>query len=571
MIEYEKKILLTKDEYEKLITTFSENAKTIVQKNHYYDTRDYKLNKNGVTCRIREKDNKFIATIKTHLSDKSIEETKQVYSEKDNSLFHKYNAVYQGVLTTYRTVIFVSSEYEIVIDKNEYLGTVDYELEAEYYDLNELSIKAPLKLIANTLNIDPNTFYLRGNFSKSKSARFFERKKLLHHSISNNLPNVLNEALKFREPQNIDIDNNNINRYCIIFNEADGSKTGYFFSSPIYNKNTNKLVDNAFVNIEDGFLAAGSNARITVKKNICLENEHGKCEVILNKNINKHSDYELTAGNDRIGLTTNGVFYKVNLSNTNVFEFEIEVSKPFLTIRSNNQSFALLEDKFLPFLSVSCIGTIDESEKVISPIKLDYQKLTDNKFKIIISSNNNLGQYMLFEINLYERKLTLDTTVESATPQKNNVYGGTAFIGNTDMYGEQWLYSKVDLAILGPLFKGRINKAILHFPKLSNSNTPLSALSVLSRFCSFGSNWENKTAASNFIGYAVENGDYLDIDISDIFKMYTAIFSDGIILKPKNINDGYTVISTGDNCWKPQIIEINYEIDENEINFFNAD
>ena len=60
MIEYEKKILLTKDEYKKLITTFSENAKTIVQKNHYYDTRDYKLNKNGVTCRIREKDNKFI-------------------------------------------------------------------------------------------------------------------------------------------------------------------------------------------------------------------------------------------------------------------------------------------------------------------------------------------------------------------------------------------------------------------------------------------------------------------------------------------------------------------------------
>lgn len=559
MLEFEKKILLSKEEYQKLINEFSKNGKTIVQKNHYYDTRDYKLNKNGITCRIREKDNKFKATIKTHLPDKSIEESKQAFSEKDGSLFYKFDAFYQGVLTTYRTILFVSDEYEIVIDKNEYLGTVDYELEAEYFNANEVVIKPPLMLIANVLNCDTEKFSLRGNFSKSKSTRFFERKKLLHNSISDSIPEKLEEVLKFRSSSDIDIDNHNTNRYSIVFNENDGSKTSYFFSVPIYNINTKKFVDNTFIDIKDGFIAAGSNSLITISNNVCLENEKGKCEILLNKSITKLSEHALKVGKDQIGLTTNGIVYKADLSDKTKIALKLNLSKPFLTVRSNNQGITLLEDKFLPFLSVSCIGISDKNGKIIAPIKIDYQKLTDNLFTVIISSNNDCGQYMLFEINLYEKKLMQDTTVESAAPQKNNVYGGTAFIGHSLNYGEQWLYSKVDLSAIGEVVNKRINKAILHFPKLSENAAPLSALSVLSRFCSFGSNWENKTAASNFIGYPVDNGEYLDINITDILKMYTALFSDGIILRPKNSNDDYTVISTGDNCWKPQIIEINYE------------
>ena len=91
LIEYEKKFLLTKEEYLKLISSLCGNTAPIIQTNHYYDTNNFELNDKGITCRIREKDNKFTATIKTHLPDKSLEQSKTVANEKDVSLFSDYN------------------------------------------------------------------------------------------------------------------------------------------------------------------------------------------------------------------------------------------------------------------------------------------------------------------------------------------------------------------------------------------------------------------------------------------------------------------------------------------------
>lgn len=559
MAKFIKRILLTEKEYQKLTKQFSNTAKKTIEKYHYYDTADYELSEKGTICQITEKDNLFVASIKTLSSNKEIEKVQNVYSEKDNSLFYKFNALYQGVLTIQRTLLFVNNDYKVYIDKNEFLETIDYELEIEYYDFNETSIKTPLSLLANALDLDYEDLFLRGNFAKNKSTRFFERKKLLHNSISDSIPKVLSEVLKLRPSSNLNIDNYNIDRYCIVFNESDGSKTGYFFSTPIYNIRTNKIVDNTFINIENGFLVAGSNALITIFNNICMENEIGKCEIILNKKIHQFTKHELKADDDFICATTNGIVYKAELSNKNTFEFELLVSKPFLTVSSNNQSFVLLEDKLVPFLSVSCIGVADKNDNIISPIKLDYQKIDDNKYKIIISSDNTNGQYMLFEINLYEEKLMLSTTVESRSPKKGKVYGGTSFIGSTLEYGEQQLYSKINFPLLDYLLDQRVHKVIMHYPKLSNDKKPLSASSVLSRFCNSDTNWENKSDASGFLGYPIENGEYLDVDITDIFKTYSSIFGDGIIIKPKNSNDGYTVISTGNNYWKPQILEIRYE------------
>lgn len=559
MVKFIKRILLTEKEYQKLIKQLSNTAKKTIEKYHYYDTADYELSEKGTIFQITEKDSTFIASIKTLSSNKEIEKVQKVYSEKDNSLFYKFNALYQGVLTVQRTLLFINNEYKVYIDKNEFLETIDYELEIEYYGLNETSIKAPLTLLANTLNLDYEDLFLRGNFAKNKSTRFFERKKLLHNSISDSIPKVLSEVLKLRPSSNLNIDNDNIDRYCIVFNESDGSKTGYFFSAPIYNIRTNKIVDNTFINIDNGFLVAGSNALITISKNICMENEIGKCEITLNKKIHQFTKYELKADDDFICATTNGIVYKANLSNKNTFEFELLVSKSFLTVSSNNQNFTLLEDKLVPFLSVSCIGVADKNDNIISPIKLDYQKIDDNKYKIIISSDNANGQYMLFEINLYEEKLMLSTTVESHSPQKGKVYVGTSFIGNTLEYGEQQLYSKINFPLLDYLLDQHIHKVIMHYPRLSNNKKPLSASSVLSRFCNLDTNWETKANASGFLGYPEDNGQYLDVDITDIFKIYASICGDGIILKPKNPNDGFTAISTGDNYWKPQILEIHYE------------
>lgn len=559
LIEYEKKFLLTKEEYLKLISSLCGNTAPIIQTNHYYDTNNFELNDKGITCRIREKDNKFTATIKTHLPDKSLEQSKTVANEKDVSLFSDYNIKYQGKLITHRTKLFRGNGYEIVIDHNEYLSIEDYELEAEYTNGNEDILSFPLKLISNTLNIDTNDFLARSIKTKNKSQRFFDRKKELCDFIKPQ--KTLDTISNLRNSKNMNIDEENENRFCVTVNEKDGSKTRYYFSTPIYNKFSNNIVDNEFTSVENGFIAVGSNSIIKVFDSIQLEGNDGFAKILLDKKVTSSTPTELSLENDRIILTTNGILYVADITNKNNFSFDIIVDNPLLSMRSNNQSLVLLKDGFIPFLSIACIGSSEEYNYITEPALIENQKTTDTKYNITISPYNSHNKFLFFEINLYEHKAIQDTTVESASPQKNNVYGGVSFVGKSNAFGEQWLYSKIDLYILKEISNKNIKKATWHIPKYNNDFTEVGVFELQSRFCSFGSNWENKNEDSTFLGSAVDNGNYIDIDITKMLinaQNNEFLLSEGIILKPRRIQNEYTIISTGDNYFRPQLIEVNY-------------
>lgn len=64
MLELEKKLLLTKREYGILLNHDYFRRSAEVQKNYYYDTADYELNRKGITCRYTRKE-------RTHLSQRS--------------------------------------------------------------------------------------------------------------------------------------------------------------------------------------------------------------------------------------------------------------------------------------------------------------------------------------------------------------------------------------------------------------------------------------------------------------------------------------------------------------------
>lgn len=559
LIEYEKKFLLTREEYLKLISSLCGNTTPVIQINHYYDTDNFELNDKGITCRIREKNNKFTATVKTHLPDKSLEQSKIVTDENDTSLFTEYNVEYQGKLITHRTKLFCGNGYEIVIDRNEYLLTEDYELEAEYFNGNEDILTPPLKLIANTLNIDLNDFYARSTKSKNKSQRFFDRKKELYNFIKPQ--KTLDTILHLRSSKNMNIDEGNENRFCVTVNENDGSKTGYYFSAPIYNEFSKNIVDNEFTPVEKGFIAAGSNSIIKIFDSIQLEGNDGFCKIPLDKKVTSSTPTELSLESDHIILTTNGILYIAEISNKSNFSFDIIVDNPFLTMRSNNQCLVLLNDGFIPFLSISCLGASETYKYNTEPSIIKHQKITDNKYNITISPCDNRNKYIFFEVNLYEHKAVQDTTVESAKRQKNNAYGGIAFIGNSETFGEQWLYSKIDFYTLREISDKKIKKAIWHIPKYNNNFTEIDIFELKSRFCSFGSNWENKNEDSTFLGSAVDNGNYIDIDITKVLinaQNKESLLSEGIILKPRLNQNEYTIISTGDNYFRPQLIEVNY-------------
>ena len=184
MLEYEKKIMLTADEYQAIVKLLCKDLPIKTQTNYYFDTDNLDMNSNGITCRIREKDGRYKATIKSHCAERPDCSVEEDLSEKTDfypSSFTGFGLRYQGELVTDRIVVQKDSDCELVIDRNTYLGYEDFELEIEYREESEYMAQELLKRIAeiliavNLLN-DSQAFIDRAKQSKSKSHRFFEGK-----------------------------------------------------------------------------------------------------------------------------------------------------------------------------------------------------------------------------------------------------------------------------------------------------------------------------------------------------------------------------------------------------------
>ncbi|MBQ7574329.1 MAG: CYTH domain-containing protein [Clostridia bacterium] len=143
MLEKEYKSLLTKDEYEKIKTAFEwDSAK--VQENHYYTDNEGILRRNRVMMRVRVKDNKSVIQVKLHKNPGSAlqicEETEYTVDGVPKSFQdgEKYTGIKTGVLynigcaKTLRHSKMWDDKTEICLDKTEYLGVCDYEIEIEY-------------------------------------------------------------------------------------------------------------------------------------------------------------------------------------------------------------------------------------------------------------------------------------------------------------------------------------------------------------------------------------------------------------------------------------------------------
>ena len=186
MVEYEKKIMLTADEYNAIVMHAQKTNPAKKQVNYYFDTNDLAMLKKGITCRIREKDGKYKATIKYHDTehpDFSTEEDLVEKSEFDPQIFNAIGLRYQGMLVTERTIIHKDTFCEMVLDRNVYLEHTDFELEVEYYKDSEHRAQTLIENIAECLvavkqltGVDE--FVARIGQGGSKSQRFFERLKI---------------------------------------------------------------------------------------------------------------------------------------------------------------------------------------------------------------------------------------------------------------------------------------------------------------------------------------------------------------------------------------------------------
>ena len=170
--EHELKMMLTKDEHHFLLHFFDKlMVESGLQTNYYYDTRDEVMRKRNTTVRVRQKNNKLTGTVKRHLDTDncSIEERFGVDTLPRVIMWDGMPLWLKGSLQTERKVFEVCDGIILMLDLNQYLGTVDYELEIEYSETLRKQAEGILMLIGSmvgkSIRLD----------TMSKSERFFQR------------------------------------------------------------------------------------------------------------------------------------------------------------------------------------------------------------------------------------------------------------------------------------------------------------------------------------------------------------------------------------------------------------
>ena len=165
-IEIEAKVLLLKDEYNAIIEKLNlQKYRKIKQTNHYIDTPDRYLKKNGIALRIREKDEEFELTLKTPLSEGLLEKNENIswrdfenLSERQifpDGNIRKFLLILGVKVSDLKVLTSLCTErihvefegYGLALDKNIYSNIIDYELEVE-----SSSIERAQQEIENILN-----------------------------------------------------------------------------------------------------------------------------------------------------------------------------------------------------------------------------------------------------------------------------------------------------------------------------------------------------------------------------------------------------------------------------------
>lgn len=154
-VEKEYKYMIQRDKYELLERKYDEISEHIEQRNFYYDTLDFSLDKRGITlrCRVIKKKYYLQLKIKKHSEGTETYRTSFEYTKEVKYLFDfiemaqlidwfptleeifkvmkKEKLIKLGCLITQRTVI-EKEGVKLCIDRNMYLDQEDFEVEIEF-------------------------------------------------------------------------------------------------------------------------------------------------------------------------------------------------------------------------------------------------------------------------------------------------------------------------------------------------------------------------------------------------------------------------------------------------------
>lgn len=148
-IELEFKTVIPKPTYESILLEYNLNDNVFLQTNHYFDTSDLALSNQHIVLRIRQKGSRFFkVTLKSQHPEDAYEShillskeqaqtmLKEGFQTKDFFPKVDYFVSYQTSIDNYRA----SMPYHhgiMFIDRCEYCGQVDYEIEYEVPQFEE--------------------------------------------------------------------------------------------------------------------------------------------------------------------------------------------------------------------------------------------------------------------------------------------------------------------------------------------------------------------------------------------------------------------------------------------------
>lgn len=172
MKEFEYKRLVTKETYEELCRwckqTYSGTQN--MQINYYYDTPDATYNNSGITVRVRQLGTDLTGTIKYHsMNNFPYQSNEQSFSVNGLPMYMEFGGrwiSWMGQMVTERICFPVADGVELMLDKNFYLGKVDYEVEVEFLPCTQGKADAFLQWLEQQFALQA-----RG---KHKSARYFD-------------------------------------------------------------------------------------------------------------------------------------------------------------------------------------------------------------------------------------------------------------------------------------------------------------------------------------------------------------------------------------------------------------
>ena len=138
MIETEKKIILTYEEYLAIIMKMCKYAEPVIQTNYYFDTENLTMNRKGVTCRIRFKNGKYTAEIKSH-------ERKSRYRSIENILFRsdKFDETYFNKIGL----------YALTKEEIDFIHSKGCKIAAIYKDSGEKKTEEQGKITAKKIDV----------------------------------------------------------------------------------------------------------------------------------------------------------------------------------------------------------------------------------------------------------------------------------------------------------------------------------------------------------------------------------------------------------------------------------